>query len=373
MKIAMIGQKFLPSRAGGVEIHVEEISKRLVQRGHKVDVICRRKYCKKKTCLKKYTGSNCFYDGIQVICVKNIKSKSLDTITYSFVATLKAMFGDYDVIHFHALGPTTMSFLVRLTRKKIVCTVHGLDWQRDKWGGFATSFLKLGEYMSTKVPHHTITVGQKLVDYYKDKYDKDVIYIPNGINKPIVREAKLIKENYGIDKGEYLLFLARLVPEKNCHLLIEAYKELKTDKKLVIAGESSHTNKYQRSLHELAKGDERIVFTGFIGGALLDELYSNAYAYVLPSDIEGLPISLLEAMSYGNCCLVSDIRENMDVILDKGVSFKTASKNSLKEGIKYLIDNPEVVKKYERESAKFILDKYNWDEVVDETIAVYES
>ena len=377
MKIAMIGQKIIPSRTGGIEIHVLELSKRMVKQGHEVDVFCRKSYCELKTCSQKGIKQECKYNDINIICVFNINTKRLDSISYTFFATLKSLFKSYDIIHYHALGPSTMAFIPRLFGEKVICTVHGLDWQREKWGSFATIYLKIGEFASAKFANKTITVGEKLVGYYKRKYNKEVVYIPNGIEKPQIVQADIIQSKYRLEKDQFILFLARLVPEKGCHLLIEAFKKSNINKKLVIAGGSSHSDDYENSLHELGKEDERIIFTGFITGKILEELYSNAYVYVLPSSIEGLPISLLEALSYGNCCLVSNIEENIAVIKNEeqlmGHTFISGDENSLKQELSYLVDNIEQVKAHKDKAAKHVLDNFNWDNVVEDTVEVYKS
>ena len=212
---------------------------------------------------------------------------------------------------------------------------------------------------------------QDEIEVEKNKYGRETHFIPNGVNRPEVREAKLITDNFGLKKDSYILFLGRLVPEKGIRYLVEAFKNVKTDKKLVIAGGSSDTDSFMKELKELAKGDDRILFTGFVQGAMLDELYSNAYIYTLPSDLEGMPLSLLEAMSYGNCCLVSDIPECAEVVEDKALIFKKSDVEDLREKLQEACDHPEMVIKMKNQAADFICEKYNWDEVVKETIKLY--
>lgn len=185
------------------------------------------------------------------------------------------------------------------------------------------------------------------------------------------KEVKMIKEKFGLEKDSYILFLGRLVPEKGLRYLIQAFKEVKTDKKLVIAGGSSDTDAFAAELQEMAKGDDRILFTGFVQGQELDELYSNAYVYTLPSDLEGMPLSLLEAMSYGNCCLVSDIEECASVVEDKALVFKKADVNDLREKLQTVCEKEDVVQKRKEEAADFICEKYNWDDVVRRTLKLY--
>ena len=191
------------------------------------------------------------------------------------------------------------------------------------------------------------------------------------VNRPVIKNARLIIEKYGLQGNDYILFLGRIVPEKGLRYLIEAFKDVKTDKKLVIAGGASDTNQFMEELKQLALEDERIIFTGFVQGELLEELYSNAYVYTLPSDLEGMPLSLLEAMSYGNCCLVSDIAECAEVVEDKAVIFKKSNVIDLKEKLQMLCNIPETVERYKTDAADYVCAKYNWDYVTQQTLTLY--
>ena len=363
MKIAMIGQKGIPSRAGGVEIHVEEISARLVERGNNVTVYCRKSYCEeiKKT-----------HKGINLKYIPSINTKHLDAITYTFLASIDCAIKKYDVVHYHALGPSLLSFIPRMFGKKVVCTVHGLDWQREKWGKIAKLALKLGEIATAKFPNKTISVSESISKYYNQEYRNNTVFIPNGIDNKKFVEANEITKKYGLKNGEYILFLARLVPEKGVHYLIEAYNKLNTDKKLIIAGGSSHSDDYVKYIKSIASQNSNIIMTGFVKGNILEELFSNAYIYVLPSEIEGLPISLLEAMSYGNCCLVSDIEQNTEVIKEYGYSFISKDSNDLKEKLEYLINNEDKIEEIRKYVKEYVQNKYNWDKVSIDTEKTYD-
>lgn len=318
MKIAMIGHKRIPSREGGIEIVVEELATRMVQAGHEVDVYNRSghhvsgKENDNDTEKKRKT-----YKGIRIITIPTFQHKKLNAVVYSFLATIRALFGGYDVIHYHAEGPCSMLWIPHLFGIKTVATIHGLDWQRSKWGGFATWFLMFGERIAAKYADELIVLSANMQKYFKDTYGRQAVLIPNGVMKPEIRSDAQIRAKWGLTKDSYILFLARIVPEKGLHYLLDAYKEIVTEKRLVIAGGSSHTDEYLEEIKKRASEDQRILLTGFVQGELLEELYSNAYIYVLPSDVEGMPISLLEAMSYGNCCLISDIAENMEVVTDE--------------------------------------------------------
>ena len=258
--------------------------------------------------------------------------------------------------------------------KKVVqdLTSGGIDWQREKWqSGLGSKFIHQGEKNAAKYADEVIVLSKGVQDYFKETYGRETHFIPNGVNRPQIREASLITDKFGLKKDSYILFLGRLVPEKGIRYLVEAFKNVKTDKKLVIAGGSSDTDSFMEELKDLAKGDDRILFTGFVQGAMLDELYSNAYIYTLPSDLEGMPLSLLEAMSYGNCCLVSDIPECAEVVEDKALIFKKSDVEDLREKLQDAYDHPEMVMKMKKQAADFICEKYNWDEVVRETMKLY--
>ncbi|GAW32742.1 glycosyltransferase family 4 protein [Carboxydocella sp. JDF658] len=349
MKIAMIGQKGLPAQSGGVEKHVEEIGKRLVNAGYELTVFNRKHYSSIKD------KSN--HNGIVIKNLPSINTKHLDAITHTFCSTVYSM----------------LSFIPRLlSHKKIVVTVHGLDWQRAKWGYLAKQILKLGEITSAFFPHKLIIVSNTLRNYYQEKYKIDPVFIPNGVTLPTKISASEIKEKFGLQPQKYILFLARLVPEKGAHYLLEAFSKIKTDLKLVIAGGSSNSDDYVLTL-EKYKSFPNIIFTGQVSGNLLQELYSNAYIYVLPSDLEGLPISLLEAMSYQLPCLISDIPENLEVGHDCSLTFRKADSEDLAQKLIYAINNPEDLSRLAVKGFNKVKENYSWERVVQQTIAVYQS
>lgn len=371
LKIAMIGHKRIPSREGGVEIVVEELSKRMANEGHTVHAYNRKGH---HVSGKEYEVSNVKlneYEGVKIIQVPTIEAKGLAALSSSFFATIKAIFGKYDVIHFHAEGPCAMLWLPHLFGIRTVATIHGLDWQRAKWGKFASTYLKFGEKIAAKYADEVIVLSKNVQQYFLDIYNRETKFIPNGIQRPIIIESEVIKKKWQINKDEYILFLGRIVPEKGLEYLVKAFKEINTDKKLVIAGGASDTNDFMKKVKDISKDDKRIIFTGFVEGKVLEELYSNAYIYVLPSDLEGMPISLLEAMSYANCCLVSDIPECIEVVQDKAVSFKRGNIEDLREKLQVLCSNFSEVKKYKKIAREYICSKYNWDIIVCETIKLY--
>ena len=362
-KVAIFGQKNL-SRDGGVELVVQELAKRLVRDDYSV------------TCYNRYDStSNDTSNEYKQIIQKNvltIQKKGLAAVSSSFSAGLHSAFGNYDVVHIQAEGPAFFSLLPKLFKKKVVVTIHGLDWQREKWKkGFGSKFIRQGEKNAVKYADEIIVLSKNVQEYFKETYNRDTHYIPNGVSKPNLVELDLI-EKFNLEKDSYFLYLGRLVPEKGIHYLIQSYNELNTTKKLVIAGGSSDTDSYVLELKKLAKNNENIIFTDFVQGKLLEELYSNAYVYVLPSDLEGMPLSLLEAMSYGNCCVVSNISECTEVVEDKAIVFKKSDILDLKNTLQKLSDNPNLVQSYKDTATDFICNKYSWDKMVKQTEELYK-
>lgn len=367
MAIAMFGQKRL-SREGGIEIVVKELCTRMAKNGYTVTCYNRSGHHVSGAEYDKKTE----YEGINQKCVPTIEKKGLAAVSSSFFAALYSAFGKYNVVHIHAEGPAFFSWLPKLLGKRVIVTVHGLDWQREKWkSGFGSKFIKQGEKNAVKYADEIIVLSKGVHDYFRNQYGRETRFIPNGLNRPEIRKAELITDKFGLTKDSYILFLGRLVPEKGIRYLVEAFKNVKTEKKLVIAGGSSDTDSFMKELKELAKDDKRIIFTGFVQGQMLEELYSNAYIYTLPSDLEGMPLSLLEAMSYGNCCLVSDIQECTEVVEDKALIFKKSNVQDLQNKLQEACDRTEKVMELKQQAADYICKKYNWDDVVEETLKLY--
>lgn len=370
LNIVMLGHKRIPSREGGVEIVVEELAVRMAAAGHNV------------TCLNragKHIGGDAFnreavseYKGVRIRTVPALDKKGLAAMTASVTGSVVAAFGSYNAVHFHAEGPCAMLWLPKLFGKRCVVTIHGLDHQRAKWGRFARWYIMLGEKCAAKFADEIIVLSRGVQQYFRDTYGRETVFIPNGVSKPAPKEAREMKEQYDLTRDGYILYLGRLVPEKGIAYLIDAFMNVRTDKKLVIAGGSSDTEAYAAQLRNRAKADKRIAFTGFVQGRLLEELYSNAYVYVLPSDLEGMPLSLLEAMSYGNCCVTSDIEECAAVTEEHGITFPKGNVAALTEVLQSLCNNPEKVAQYKARSADYITGKYNWDDVTQRTLELYQ-
>lgn len=370
LRIAMFGHKRIPSREGGVEIVVEELATRMVKEGHRVTCYNRGGHHVSGAEFDTQDRSEC--KGVKIKTVPTIEKKGLAAVSASFFAAICSAFGRYDVVHIHAEGPASFCWLPHLIGKKVIVTIHGLDWQREKWkGGFASKYIHFGERMAVKWADEIIVLSREVQKYFKDNYNRNTVFVPNGVTRPEKKKADLISQQFGLQENSYILYLGRIVPEKGEHYLIQAFKQLETDKKLVIAGGASDTDDYMRQLQELASDDDRIIFTGFVQGELLQELYSNAYLYVLPSDLEGMPLSLLEAMSFGNCCLTSDIPECTEVVGRHGFSFKKGNVADLKDQLQNLCDHKMTVYDYQRAASEYICKKYDWEIVVQQTLSLY--
>lgn len=371
MRIAMFGHKRIPSREGGAEIVVEELSTRMAALGH--EVICYQR-SGHHVCGSQYDAQRLpEYRDVKLRVVPTLDQKGLAAVTSGFFAALCAALGRAQVVHIHAEGPAFFCFLPRLTGKRVVVTVHGLDWQREKWhNGLGAWFIRCGERMAVRFADEIIVLSRRMQRYFRETYGRETVWIPNGVNRPDTVPAEQIRRQFGLEKDGYLLFAGRLVPEKGLHHLIAAFGETKTGKKLVIAGGASDTDAYAAQLKELAARDERVVCTGFVQGRILEELYSNAYAFVLPSTVEGMPLALLEAMSYGNCCVVSDIPECTEVVQDAGMVFAGGDTAALRGCLQTLCDEPELVAKYRQAARENSCTKPDWDEVVQRTLERYQ-
>lgn len=360
----MIGHKQIPSRSGGVEIVVEKLSEHLMKRGIQIDIYNRR--MPEGEQIREYKGMRMYYSF-------TVHRKNLDAIIAAFFSTLRALTRGYDILHYHAEGSCLMLWLPHLFHKKIAVTIHGLDWRRAKWSRFASKMLLVGEKFAVKYADQIIVLSKDVQRYFMEQYGRRTNYIPNGVDPMPKRRPNLIRKKFGLGKEGYILFLARIVPEKGLHYLINAYKNIDTEKKLVVAGNCPYAQEYGRQILELAGNSEKIIFTGFVEGELLEELFSNAAVYVLPSEIEGMPISLLEAMSYGRCCLVSDIPENLNVAEGCVESFCTGNTDDLQRHLEELLRDPEKCCRLGEKAADYVGRCYNWEMVAERTVEVYES
>jgi len=350
VRVAFIGGRGLVSKYSGIESYYEQAGHELARLGHEVTVYCRTYF----------TPPMSTHNGMRVRRLPTIRSKHLETVVHTLLSTADAMTSDYDVVHYHCLGPALFSFLPRLAGKKTVVTVQGLDWQRGKWGRFAARVLRWGEAAAVCLPDATMVVSRTLQDYYREQYKRDTIYVPNGATLAPPRVPRQLIE-WDLLPNHYVLFLGRFSPEKNCHLLIEAFEHLHTDMKLVLAGGSSHSDGYAESLrrHE----SERIRFLPWVAGTNLEELLSNAALFVLPSEIEGLSLALLDAMAAGVAVLTSDIPENKEVVEGAGFTFRRGDGTDLERMLDLLVHDPDLRRQAAARGRERIQGQYLWPEI----------
>ena len=371
MKVAMIGHKVVPSRRGGIENVLTSLCPLLAESG--VDVTCYNRSTDKVENEYINMVDHNKYRGVTLKKAWTIEAKGISAMISSFTAAISATFAGFDVLHFHAEGPCAAMWIPKMFGKRCVATVHGLDWQREKWSGsFASKYIKFGEKVMVKCADEIIVLSESAKAYFKETYNRDTVLIHNGIDKPTIKQAEKITELYGLSKGDYICTVSRLTAEKGLHYLIEAYNNIKTDKKLVIAGDTSDTDEYVAYLKQMAADNPNIIFTGFISGDLLKEIYSNAYIVVVPSDIEGMSLSLLEALAYGNAVLCSDIPENTLVTEDKAIHFKKSDVADLQNKLQNMCDDNLCVENLKHGVDDFILEKYNWNDVAVATCNLYE-
>lgn len=369
MRIAFIGLRAIgSSAAGGIEKAIEELSTRLVKLGHEVTVFTRARYD---------TQPGPEFQGVRLRRVPAVYTKHLEAISNTAIAVFRALRG-YDIVHINATGPALLAFLPRLFGCKVVVTVHGLDWKRAKWGWFARLWLKLGAWASVAFPHQTIVVSRTLEAHYREQFGRRVVYIPNGVTLPNFDALVRIANPLGLVKGSYILFLSRLVPEKGCHTLIAAFRQLTTDMKLVIVGPPTHSHEYEARLHQLAAGDVRIVFAGGQFGEAKDALFRDAYLFVLPSTIEGMALVLLEAMSFGTGCLCSNIPENLEVVETMAghkvaATFATDDVNDLAQRLTALLAQPQIVAQLGAQARAHVAASFNWDVIAQQYDTAYRN
>lgn len=367
VRVAMIGQRGVPAAFGGIEHHVEELGWRLVDRGHDVTVFCRTNYV---------TDRLPIYRGMRLRHLPTIGSKHLDALTHSAASTLTALRDRYDVVHYHALGPGVFAPLPKyLSGARVIQTVHGLDHQRAKWGRAARAFLTSAAWLSGHVPDATVVVSEALAEHYQQEYGCSALYIPNGVDEPSSRPPPAeIARRWGLSRGSYLLFVGRLVPEKAPDLLVRAFRKVDTDVRLVLAGGSSFTDEYASSLRASVAADPRVLLTGYVYGQELAELYSNAAAFVLPSALEGFPLTLLEAASYGTPVVASAIPPHMQVLGREraGVRlFPTGEEEELVAALRRCFEDRGVERQGAADLREEVLQRYRWDEVATATERTY--
>lgn len=364
MKIAFIGQKGIPTKTGGVERYTENLALNMVRQGHEVFVYSKSSYNTEN--LKEWNG-------VKIITTPSIASKNLDAITSTFFACLDLIRRKYDIIHFQSIGPGSLLWLAKIfaPRTKIIFTFHCQDYYHQKWGRFAKMYLKFGEWVGNKLADEVLTVSKSLAQYARDNYHNQAICIPSSAQIQDLVPANTIKQ-WGLEKDNYIVSIGRLIRHKGIHYLIEAYKNIKTDKKLVIVGDGSYTDDYVKELHDLAADNANIIFTGNQMGETVKELFSNAAIFVQPSESEGLSFALVEAMSYARPCLVSDIDSNREALGDTGVLFKDKDVADLQLKLQELLDNPIKLAQIGAAELERVKTEYDAVKITDQVLALYQ-
>lgn len=368
LRIASVGARGLPSAYSGIERACDSLYARLVERGHQVTFYCRPEYA--------LQGPE-VYRGIRLQPTRCIATRSLDTLSSVFTAMAHTvLMGGYDLVHLHAIPPGVFASMPKLRGIPLVSTIQGLDWQRAKWRGTGSAVIKFGERLIVRNARRMIVVSRDLKSYYQGRYGRVTSYIPNGVervNASMVADNRVL-DQFGLKPKEYFLYLARLVPEKRTQDLVRAYAQIKTKKKLVIAGEAGYTDSYVAGLRELAASDLRVQFVGFQRGNAVHALFHNASGYVLPSEIEGLPLALLEAMSHGTVPLVSDIaphRELLGSIRGYDLFFQPGDVEGLAASLRKLLAQPTHYEDMGGRIRTFVEANYGWEAITTLTEKLY--
>ncbi len=358
MKIVVTGTRGIPNVLGGVETHCEELFPSIASHGYDITIIRRKNY------VQDALGEYC---GIKLIDISAPKKKSFEAIIHTLKAIWRAKKLRADIVHIHAIGPALVTPVARILGLKVVFTHHGPDYDRDKWGKAAKLMLRVGERMGAKYANEVIVISDVINTIIKKKYNRtDAHLIYNGVPEPKFVETSDYLNSLSIIPLKYIFAMGRFVPEKNFHQLIKAFSSLndRDGYQLVLAGDADFDDEYSRELKKIAHTN-KVILTGFIKGEKLYELLTHASAFVLPSSHEGLPISLLEAMSYDLPVIVSDIPANLEVGLPQDSYFPVGNEEKLMEKLGKLIDEKPTRYKYP-------LDNYHWENIADQTIKVYE-
>jgi len=362
MKIAFCVVKNI-ARGGGIEKYTLELGSRLVQLGHEVVVYS----------MRHYGDVPPQQEGMRIVPVHSLQLPCTEKITSSLDAAVRSTFcRGADIVHFHSVASGSFAWIPRLLAgRRCVLQFHGLEWMRSRWGSLGSFVLRQLEETSVRQSHAITAVSRTQCDFLRQRYGLPVTYIPTGA---VVKDPPAAEEilKLGLEPGKYVLFASRLVSEKGAHFLIPAFRRLKTDCKLVIAGDVKGERAYKAHLRELAGGDERILFPGYVTGRLLEELFAHALVYVQPSQLEGLSIALLEAMSYGRCCLVSDIPENLEAVGPAGVSFRNGNVDDLSLALAGLLDDASTTLHLGHSLVERVRLEYDWNQIARDCERMYE-
>ena len=353
MRIAFIGVKGIPY-GGGIEKVTEEIGSRLVARGHEVTIYCDKAFC----------DENEYYNGMKLVALPSINHNNYRKISNSFLATFHVLLSnDVDIVHLHSIA-SLLAPLVRVSQLKTITHVHSFEWKKRKWNGFVRIFLRLSDYSARLFADRIVVVSDRLFGYFNEKSRGEVMLLPNGVSQRN-DEAPDLMTKHKLSRGDFILYIGRLSREKGILDLVKAYRQIHAKKKLVLAGEFADDSSFRHRMIEAMDGNRNIIQVGYVDGKLKAELLSNAYFAVFPAEIEGSPVALLEAMSFGNCCLVSDIGEHLEIVNGFGYTFTVGSCESLRSRMDFLLSEHKHVNRYKRKAKEYVLKNYDWDKTVD--------
>ncbi len=356
MRIAIMGIRGIPANYGGFETFAEELAPRLVEKGHDVTVYGRSN-------IVDYDAE--YYKGVRLIVLPTISHKYLDTVVHTFLCALHSLKERFDVVLVCNSANAYCSFIPRLVGTPVVINVDGLEWQRSKWNKLGRWFYLVSEWLSTVMANEIVTDAIGIRKYYLKKFKKDSTFIPYGAPTGTVDSTEVL-DKFKLTPGEYVLYVSRLEPENNAHLVVKAFEKVETDLKCVIVGDAPYNGDYIKRLKETR--DERIIFTGYVFGQGYRELQSNAYFYVQATEVGGTHPALLEGMGHGNCVLANDVPEHREVLAEAGIYFK-GSNGELSEKMQYLLNNPAEVRALGKKAVERIEQHYSWDKVTSD----YES
>jgi glycosyltransferase involved in cell wall biosynthesis len=362
VRVIILGTRGFPNVQGGVEKHCQDLATRLAKLGCDIIVFTRRPYVDKN--IEEF-------EGVKLVALPAIRHKSLEVFLHTFIGVFAALRYRPDILHIQAIGPALFTPLARIMGMKVVVTSHGSNYKHPKWGKFAKLVLRLGEFMGASFANEVIVVSNVIADEIRKKYNRKAIVIPNGVVIPHIAASENTLQKYGLEKGKYILNVGRFVPVKGGPDLILAFNELQTDGwKLVIVGSADHESEYSRILKERAAENQDVILTGFLSGDPLQELYSHAGLFVLPSYYEGLPLVLLEAMSYGLLCVASDIPANRCVELPDENYFTAGDIIQLSEKLKDFTKKSLTSEQKSRQ-IEMVREMYDWDKIARQTLKVY--
>lgn len=375
LRLAMIGQKAIPARFGGVETHVENIGTRLAERGHEVWAFCRSRFRPEKNGTTpadgyRVAGGEHSYRGVHLAYRPSINTKHCDAASHTLLCAFESgMLHNFDVVHFHGIGPSAFSPLTRAMGPRVACTFHALDWRQVKWGRRAKRALVRGESMGARRSDGVIAVSRIMQRYVREQYGVDATYIPNGATIPDAVPSTDPLARWGLEADNYVLTVGRIIPDREIDTLIAAFNRLTGDTRLVVVGSESPRTEYSNRLRDLA-GD-RVVFTGDVFGPALESLYAHCRVYVLASRVEGLPITVCEAMAHSRALLLSDIAENQEVGGDAVNYFKCGDDNALQAALQQMTEDAGLRRSLGERALERARGEYNWDVITDQVESFY--